>query len=88
MILAQVCGNVVATHHESGFDAQTLKIVVKVFEMDVAKPVGGPFVVLDRIGANTGEFVLLETSMESCLGMSRMCASDAAIVAIVDKMSP
>lgn len=86
MILARVCGNIVATHHEPGFDAVPLRFVVKVFDMDTAKSVGEPFIAIDRVGVNDGEFVLLETSMESGLGMSQPCGTDAAIIAIVDKI--
>ena len=86
MILAKVCGNVVATHKEPGFHAVPLRFVVKVFDMNPAEPIGEPFIAIDRIGVCDGEFVLLETAMESGLGMSRRCGADAAIIAIVDKI--
>ncbi len=90
MILARVKGTVVATHHESGFDGLALKIVQKVQSLDeVDDEISSAkdLIVIDRIGANEGQFVLLETSMESCLGMDRLCAADAAIIAIVDSLS-
>lgn len=86
MILARVCGNVVATHIEPGFNSIPLRFVVKVFDLNQAEPVGEPFIAIDRVGVCDGEFVLLETSMESGLGMSRRCGADAAIIAIVDKI--
>ena len=86
MILAKVCGNVVATHHEPGFDAVPLRFVVKVFDVKYQDYYGEPFVAIDRVGVNDGEYVLLETSMESGLGMSQLCGADAAIIAIVDKI--
>tara|TARA_Y100000589_G_C26577707_1_gene397102 strand:+ start:219 stop:479 length:261 start_codon:yes stop_codon:yes gene_type:complete len=86
MILARVCGNVVATHQEAGFHSVPLRFVVKVFDMNPAKQIGEPFIAIDRIGVSDGEFVLLETAMESSLGMSRRCGADAAIIAIVDEV--
>ena len=86
MILARVCGNVVATHIEPRFNSIPLRFVVKVFDLNQAEPVGEPFIAIDRVGVCDGEFVLLETSMESGLGMSRRCGADAAIIAIVDKI--
>ncbi|MEE2924773.1 MAG: EutN/CcmL family microcompartment protein [bacterium] len=86
MILAKVCGNVVATHIEPGFHSVPLRFVVKVFDLNDSETVGEPFIAIDRIGVCDGEFVLLETAMESGLGMSRRCGADAAIIAIVDKI--
>ena len=75
-----------ATHIEPGFNSIPLRFVVKVFDLNQAEPVGEPFIAIDRVGVCDGEFVLLETSMESGLGMSRRCGADAAIIAIVDKI--
>ncbi|MBT3785164.1 EutN/CcmL family microcompartment protein, partial [bacterium] len=82
-----VRGTVVATHHEPGFHSQSLKFVEKVFDLeDRASNIKSLSIAIDRIGANVGEFVLLETAMESGLGMDSLCATDTAIVAIVDKL--
>ena len=86
MILAKVCGNVVATHIEPGFYAVPLRFVVKVLDLSDSGSVGEPFIAIDRIGVCDGEFVLLETAMESGLGMPNRCGADAAIIAIVDRM--
>lgn len=86
MILARVCGNVVATHHEKGFAGKVLKIVVPIHEMEEGVPQGAPYVVLDRIGVNDGEIVLLETAMESSMGLDGRVSCDAAIIAIVDRI--
>jgi microcompartment protein CcmK/EutM len=90
MILARVKGTVVATHHDPGFHGLALKIVEKVESLEeTAYKISSSrdLIAIDRVGANEGEFVLLETSMESCLGMDRLCAADAAIVAIVDTLT-
>ena len=86
MILAKVCGNLVATHIEPGFHSVPLRFVVKVFDIKDSEPVGDPFIAIDRVGVCDGEFVLLETAMESGLSMARRCGADAAIIAIVDKI--
>lgn len=87
MILARVRGTVVATHHEPGFHSQPLKFVEKVPDMEERKMVIAALsVAIDRIGANEGEFVLLETAMEAGMGMDRVCGTDTSIVAIVDKL--
>ncbi|PCJ17870.1 MAG: hypothetical protein COB02_12445 [Candidatus Cloacimonadota bacterium] len=84
MILARVCGNIVASHAESGFHAQPLRLVQKL-DKDL-KAYGAISSAIDRIGVGNGEIVLLETSLESSLGLLNMCASDQAIIAIVDKL--
>ena len=87
MILARVRGTVVATHHEPGFHSQTLKFVEKVNDLEERKMILSALsIAIDRIGANTGEFVLLETAMEAGLGMDKVCGTDTSIVAIVDKL--
>lgn len=88
MILARVRGTVVATHHEPGFYTQSLKFVEKVNDLeDRSLSLSALSIAIDRIGANEGEFVLLETAMEAGLGMERVCGADTAIVAIVDKLA-
>lgn len=84
MILAKVCGNIVISHLEEGFHAQPIRLVQKL-DKDL-KPYGPISSAIDRIGVGNGEVVLLETSLESSLGLNAMCASDQAIIAIVDKM--
>jgi microcompartment protein CcmK/EutM len=85
MILARVCGNLVNSAQEPGFDGVPIRIVQKV-DYD-GNACGAPFMVIDRIGANNGEVVLLETAMEASMGMNKKCAADNAIVAIVDEIS-
>jgi len=88
MILARVRGTVVATHQEKGFFAQSFKFVEKVFDME-ERPLNltSLSIAIDRVGANEGEYVLLETAMEAGLGMDALCGTDTAIVAIVDKLT-
>ncbi|MCO4781287.1 MAG: ethanolamine utilization protein EutN [Candidatus Cloacimonetes bacterium] len=84
MILAKVCGNIVLSHVEEGFLSQPIRLVQKLDQE--LKPYGAITSAIDRIGVGNGEIVLLETSLESSLGLSALCASDQAIIAIVDKM--
>ncbi|MCJ8347853.1 ethanolamine utilization protein EutN [bacterium] len=84
MILAKVCGNIVASHIESGFHAQPIRLVQKL-DQDM-KVYGAITSAIDRIGVGNGEIVLLETSLESSIGLENKCASDQAIIAIVDKL--
>jgi microcompartment protein CcmK/EutM len=85
LILGCVGGVVVATIKEPGFASLPLRIVRKVDRELV--PYGPEFIAIDRIGVDDGQVVLLETSMEASMGLALKCGADAAIIAIVDRLT-
>lgn len=78
-----VAGKLVTCHQDIGFNASSLRILYKLGSD--GQRLGKPFVALDRIGVDDGQIVLIETAMEATMGLGKVCAADAAIIAIVDK---
>jgi ethanolamine utilization protein EutN len=84
MQLARVVGSVVATAKTSGLDGRTLLVVVPVAVSD--QPDSDGYVAVDRVGAGTGELVLVTRGSAARRAAGADVEIDAVVVAIVDRV--
>lgn len=84
MELARVVGSVVATARTSGLDTRPLRLVHPTSASD--EPAGPVFVAVDRVGAGTGEVVVVVRGSAARIAVDAEVEVDAAIVAIVDRI--
>lgn len=86
MQLARVVGSVVATTKTSGIQGRTLLVVVPqpVAGASTGASTGGGIVAVDRVGAGTGELVLVCRGGAARRALGADVEIDAAVVAIVD----
>jgi ethanolamine utilization protein EutN len=83
MLLAKVVGSVWAIQKEKGMENIKLLIVQPINLL--REPIGTHIVVMDRIGAGVGEFVLItQGSPAQKLASEKNTPIDAAIVGIID----
>lgn len=92
MFLARVTGSLVSTHKVDSMKGQKLLLVepLRVVETDLSelKPTGRSFVVVDTVGAGTGEIVFcVQGSSARFMPETKSLPVDAAIVGIVDRVS-
>jgi ethanolamine utilization protein EutN len=83
MLIARVCGRVVATVKQDTLSAVTLQWIQPI---DTAgAKVGKPLVAVDRVGVGPGEVVYYITSREAAMTLENpFAAVDAGIVGKVD----
>jgi len=87
MHVARVIGTVTATVKETRLAAYPL-LVVQIEDGSTGEPVGTPIVALDMLGAGVGQQVLVATGSASRVPAALQgIPADAAIVAIVDKVT-
>ena len=89
MFLARVTGSLVSTQKVASMTGQKLLLVepLRVVEADLSelKPTGRSFVVVDTVGAGTGEIVFcVQGSSARFMPETKSLPVDAAIVGIVD----
>lgn len=84
MQLARVVGSVVATTRTGGLDGRTLLVVVPYPRSE--RPAAGGYVAVDRVGAGTGELVLVSRGSAARLALGAEAEVDAVVVAIVDRV--
>lgn len=92
MFLARITGSLVSSHKAESMTGQKLLIVepLRVNEDDQSdlQPTGRTFVVVDPIGAGTGEVVLcVQGSSARFMPETKTLPVDAAIVGIVDEVT-
>ena len=92
MFLARVTGSLVSTHKVASMTGQKLLLVepLRVVESDLSelKPTGRSFVVVDTVGAGTGEIVFcVQGSSARFMPETKTLPVDAAIVGIVDRVN-
>ena len=85
MDIGRVIGSVVATTRTAGLDGRSLRLVRPATETE--EDDGSAFVAVDRVGAGTGELVLIVrgSAARAAAGDDRADV-DATIVAIVDRI--
>ncbi len=83
MQLARVVGSVVATTRTQGLDGRTLLVVVPV---PGSGSTADGFVAVDRVGAGTGELVLVTRGDAARHALGVDVEVDAVVVAIVDRV--
>lgn len=91
MFLARVTGSLIATQKVASMTGQKLLLVepLRVAENDLSdlKPTGRSFVVVDTVGAGTGEIVFcVQGSSARFTPETKNLPVDAAIVGIVDRV--
>lgn len=86
MMLARVCGTVVASVKNAGLSGKKLLLVQPINPQGVAR--GRPFVAIDAIGAGYGETVYWCRGREASLAFEPDVPTDATIVGIVDELVP
>jgi microcompartment protein CcmK/EutM len=84
MDIARVVGSVVATARSDGLDGRPLRLVRPSSEADEIS--GAAYVAIDRVGAGTGELVLVVRGGAARVAVGESVEVDAAIVAIVDRV--
>lgn len=84
MELARVMGSVVSTAKTAGLSGRTLLVVQPVGAG--AADHGQAFVAVDRVGAGTGEVVLVARGSAARVAVGEGVEVDAAIVGIVDRI--
>ncbi len=92
MFLARVTGSLVSTHKVASMTGQKLLLVepLRVVETDLSElqPTGRSFVVVDTVGAGTGEIVFcVQGSSARFTPETKTLPVDAAIVGIVDRVN-
>jgi microcompartment protein CcmK/EutM len=87
VLLARVLGNVVATRKDAGLSGRKL-LVIQPLRPDRI-PTGKPLVAVDSVGAGAGEDVFYVRGREASFPfLPAEVPTDAAIVGIVDHISP
>jgi microcompartment protein CcmK/EutM len=84
MDIGRVIGSVVATTRSDGLTGRPLRLVSPASESNETN--GQPFVAVDRVGAGTGELVLVARGSAARLAVADEVEVDAAIVAIVEQI--
>jgi microcompartment protein CcmK/EutM len=84
MELARVIGSVVATAKTEGLNGRTLLVVQPTSVSD--EPAGEAYVAVDRVGAGTGEVVLVARGSAARVAIGKDVEVDATILAIVDRV--
>lgn len=84
MQLARVIGSAVATTKTAGLAGRTFLVVQPVTADD--EPDGRPYVAVDRVGAGSGEVVLVALGSAARVSLGVEAEVDAAVVAIVDRI--
>ena len=84
MDIGRVVGSVVATARSAGLDSRPLRLVRPSSETDELS--GAAYVAIDRVGAGTGELVVVVRGSAARIGVGDDAEIDAAIVAIVDRI--
>ncbi len=86
MVIAQVIGNVVATHKYHLLDGKKL-LLIQPISVE-GKPKGDPKVAVDSVGAGTGEtvFVVEGSSARMAVKPENKVPVDCSIIAIIDTM--
>lgn len=84
MELARVIGSVVATAKTEGLSGRTLLVVQPTTVDD--EPEGQAYVAVDRVGAGTGEVVLVARGSAARVALGTEAEVDATILAIVDRV--
>jgi ethanolamine utilization protein EutN len=86
MLLAQVCGTVVATQKEPKLEGHKFLVVVPVHPQTLALD-GKPLVAVDAIGAGMKEMVLVVTGSSARQTLrTKETPVDAVIVGIIDEV--
>lgn len=86
MNLGRVIGTVWATRSHPGLEGLKMQLVQPL--TGEGKPQGAPLAMFDAVGAGPGELITFVTQYEATLAFSdrRLVPTDAAIVAIVDRL--
>lgn len=92
MFIAQVKGNVVATHKVAGVAGRKLLVVepclLEESPETKLKPSGRAIVVIDTVGAGDGEYVLVTQGSSARLTeITENMPIDAVIVGIIDRVT-
>lgn len=86
MNLGRVIGTVWATRSHPGLTGLKMQLVQPL--TGEGKPAGAPLAMFDAVGAGPGELITFVTQYEATLAFAerRLVPTDAAIVAIVDRV--